>query len=109
MGIQEKEIVELFREIKAERHGANITSEGLATLTMARYIKQVLEKCCVEICGAIEQSQPMTMSQARAILEMDRLACGEGQGPETVAVADGWGDTVEQAEILTGEKAVWRQ
>jgi len=54
MGIQEKEIVMLYREMQAEREGAKITPDGLAILTAARIIKQVLEKCCIEVCEAIE-------------------------------------------------------
>jgi hypothetical protein len=109
MGIQEKEIVELFRKMKAERHGANITSEGLATLTMARVIKRVLEKCTIEICGALEHPQAMTMSLARAILEMDCIACSEGQGPHTDEDYESWLAMVEQAKTLTGEGTPWRR
>lgn len=111
MGIQEKEIVELYREMQAERHGAKLTSDGLAILTAARVLKRAMEKCAIEICGAIEGlKQPdkyaMTLPQARAILEMDCIAYSEGQGPETDADFAGWDAMVEQAEILTGEKAI---
>lgn len=54
MGIQEKEIIKLFREMMSERYGANISIDGLAILTAARLLKRTLEKCTIEICGAIE-------------------------------------------------------
>ena len=114
MGIQEKEIIELFREMQAERHGAKITAEGLAVLTAARVIKRVMEKCAIEICGSIESlKQPdkyaMTMSQASASLGMDWIASGEGQGLNTDEDQAGWDAMVDLAEAITGEKAISRQ
>ncbi len=108
MGTQEKDIIELFREMMAERRGANVTSEGLATLTMARILKRTLEKCCIEICGVLEQSQPMTTSQARAILEMDRIACDGGHEPKNNSEIIAWDAMVEQAKNLTNEGTPWR-
>lgn len=110
MGIQEKEIIGLFREMQTERHGAKVTIEGLAVLTAARLLKRAMEKCTIEICGSIEQTGTgpelsFNLSQARAILEMDLIAYSEGQGPEAQD-HDGWDEMVTLAEAMTGEKAI---
>ena len=108
MGIQEKEIIELFREMQAERHGAKVTIEGLAVLTAARLLKRTMEKCAIEICGSIEQLQPetklvLTFPQAKAVLEMDNIAGDVGLELEDHA---GWDEMVALAEVMTGEKAI---
>ena len=108
MGIQEKEIVELYREMQAERGGAKITSDGIATLTAARVLKRVMEKCCIEVCESIEASQPkyelkLTLHQANAVIDMDDIV--EGIGPPTEEAFQGWDELLTQAEILTGRKA----
>ena len=96
MGIQEQEIIEKYREMLAERKGVNITTDGLAILTAARILKRVAEKCCIEICGAIEQSQldqlKLTLPQANAIIDMDDhgYACDE------------WIELLKLAETVTG-------
>ena len=110
MGIQEQEIIDLFREMQTERHGAKVTIEGLAVLTAARLLKRAMEKCTIEICGSIEQTGTgpelsFNLSQARAILEMDIIAYSEGQGPEAQD-HEGWDAMVELAEAMTGEKAI---
>lgn len=110
MGIQEKEIIELFRKMKAEKGGTKITSDGLATLTAARVIKRVMEKCCIEVCGAIEQSQPeyelkLTLHQANAIIDMDNHGYSEGFGPKDERACEGWGELLELAELITGRTA----
>ena len=111
MGINEREMIEKYREMLAEKKGVNVSTDGIAILTAARIMKRVMEKCTLEVCGAIEGlKQPdkyaMTMPQARAVLEMDCIAYDGGQDLNTDADSLGWDAMVEWAEILTGEKAV---
>ncbi len=110
MGIQEKEIIELFRKMKAEKGGTKITSDGLATLTAARVLKRVLEKCCIEVCGAIEQSQPeyelkLTLHQANALIDMENHGYSENLGPDDEGACEGWGELIALAETVTGRRA----
>jgi hypothetical protein len=110
MGQQEKEIIDLFREMKTERQGAGVTVEGLAVLTAARLLKRAMEKCAIEICGSIEQSKPdtelhLTLPQAEGILEMDRIAYSEGQSPRGKEQCDGWCEMLSLAEMITGRTA----
>lgn len=94
MGVQEKEIVELYREMQAERGGAKITPDGLATLTAARILKRTMEKCAIEICEAIELK--LTPQQANAVIHMDNHGYSKSQG---------WDELLTQAEAITGRKA----
>jgi hypothetical protein len=110
VGIQEKEIINLFREMQTERQGAKVTIEGLAVLTAARLLKRAMEKCTIEICGSIEQSKPdyelhLTLPQANAILEMDRIAYSEGQGLRDKEQCDGWCEMLSLSEMITGRTA----
>ncbi len=110
MGIQEKEIMEMYREMLAERKGVNITLEGLATLTAARILKGTMENCCLKICDSLEQLREkinsfdftLTLQQAMAVIDMDDIGFDEGLGPETKEACDGWGELLTQAEAITG-------
>ena len=102
MGIQEKEFIDCYREMMAEKGGVNITTDGLATLTAACVLKQTLE-------GLKKPDKySMTIPQASAILGMDCIASGEGQGLNTDEDQAGWDALVYCAEIITGDKADWR-
>jgi len=111
MGIQEKEIIELFDEMyRAAQHGQRVKPDLnlVSILTAARVIRQTMEKCCIEICGAIEGSQPdlkLTLHQANAIIDMDNHSYSESLGPETNETLAGWSELLKQAEAITGRKA----
>lgn len=110
MGIQEREIIEKYREMLAERGGVNVSADGVATLTAARVLKRVLEKCCIEVCGVVEQLQPepelrLTLHQANAIIDMDNHGYSESLGPEDEGACEGWGELLELAETVTGRTA----
>ena len=113
MGIQEKEIVELFREIQKEASPPYIASkppikqEVVGILTAARVLKQTMEKCTLEVCGAIRGSQPeyepkLTLGQAIAIIDMDNIAYSESQGPRNDKALEGWDELIDLAQTISG-------
>jgi hypothetical protein len=55
MGIQERAIVEVYREMQAEKHGAKLTPDGLATLAAACITKRAMENCTIKICESLEE------------------------------------------------------
>lgn len=116
MGIQEKEIVELYRAM--ETAAATPTSaskpplklEVIAILTAARILKRVVEKCTIEVCGAIEGlKQPdkyaMTLHQANAIIDMDNHGYSNGLCSATEEDWWGWNELLKLAELVTGRTA----
>lgn len=50
---------------------------------------------------SVELSKPM----AEAIIEMDDIAYGEGQGPRAECDAKAWQKLLEAAEFVAGRKA----
>ena len=113
MGIQEKEIVELFNKMFVVAQNGQCVQPNvnmIGILTAARVLKQEMENCCIEICGAIEQSRPeyelkLTLDQANAIIDMEDIGYGEGLCPDTDETFEAWDEMVELAQIVTGRKS----
>lgn len=55
MGAREKEFINCYRKMKAEKQGTDLTSTDLAILTAAGILKEVMEKCTTEICRPTRQ------------------------------------------------------
>lgn len=108
----EKEVIEAFEDMKCAMivHGEKeISDEALATLVAAKRQDDMSRKVAYEVCMSIESLRPepefaMTYPQAKAILEMDCSAYGEGQGLDPGEVSDGWDDMVDLAELITDER-----